>query len=100
MVEGFTSGWELQPQEMKTPGEEGEEGLFQFAGMDPCAPMIDAVNKQFEFAAKPIVEHLERFRKFRLELSKKILEIGKEVEIVKEMFREAEANKVGDYVVF
>jgi len=82
----------IQPQEMKTPGEGFEDGLFKFAGMDPCAPMIEAIDKQFEFASKPVKEHLERFRKFRLELCKKILEIGKEVEVIKDMFKEAEMN--------
>ena len=63
--------------------------MYAFWGQDPTSMMVDAIDRQFEASAKPMHDHIANFTKFRHDLSLRILALGREVDAIKDMFREA-----------
>jgi hypothetical protein len=64
--------------------------------------MIEAIERQYETLAKPLNDHLTFFIKFRQLLSVKFLALNRDVEEIKDMFREAakKTEGLGNFPVF
>ena len=65
--------------------------------------MIEAIDLQYEKSVRPLTDHIAAFVSFREKLSLRVLELTKEVESIKDMFKEIENNKVhglNDFPVF